>query len=211
MIDYVIITSGPTVEPIDPVRFISNFSSGKTGYYIAEEAKKRGIKNIIFITGPSVHIPEDVTVIKVNTAQEMREKVFKHYEKSDLVIMAAAVSDYTSAKIYPEKIKKKEDSILLKLIKNPDILKEMGKNKGKRILIGFAAETENIFENAQEKLNEKNLDMVVLNEISESNVAFNVDENQVYFITRAGIKVNKKMDKKEIAELLWDEIWGLAK
>ena len=210
MIKSVLITSGPTVEPIDPVRFISNYSSGKTGYFIAEEAKKRGIEKIVYITGPSNYIPDNVKVIKINTALEMREQVLKYYHDTDLVIMAAAVSDYTSAKIYPEKIKKKSGEITLKMIKNPDILQELGTKKKKQLLVGFAAETEDIFENAQTKLAKKKLDLLVLNEISETNKAFDVDENQVYFISSKGIKANKKMKKSEIAKILWDEILSIG-
>ncbi len=210
MIENVIITSGPTIEPIDPVRFLSNHSSGKTGFFIAEEAKKRGIKKIIYITGPSNYIPEDVELIKVKTALEMREQVLKYYKDIDLVIMAAAVSDYSSAKIYSEKIKKNKESLTLKLIKNPDILSELGKRKEKQLLVGFAAETENIFENGQLKLKKKNLDLLVLNEVSESNKAFDVDDNQVYFLSGEGIKANKRMDKSDIAKILWDEIYNIG-
>jgi len=209
MINSVLITSGPTVEPIDPVRFLSNRSSGKTGYFIAEEAKKRGVGKILYITGPSVYIPEGVELIRVGTALEMREQVFRYYQEMDLVIMAAAVSDYSSAKIYPEKIKKSKDKLILKLIKNPDILFELGQKKKNQILVGFAAETENMFENGQNKLKRKNLDLLVLNEISESNRAFDVDENRVYFISSTGIKANPKMDKSEVAAILWDEIESL--
>lgn len=209
MINSVLITSGPTQEPIDPVRFISNYSSGKTGFCIAEEAKKRGIGRIVYITGPSNHIPDGVDLVKVKTAMEMREQVLKYYHDIDLVIMAAAVSDYTSAKIYPDKIKKDQESMTLKLVKNPDILFELGAKKEKQILVGFAAETENIFENGQKKLKRKNLDLLVLNEISESNKAFDVDENQVYFISGKEIKANKRMMKSEIANILWEEILNL--
>lgn len=139
----------------------------------------------------------------------MREQVLKYYGDIDLVIMAAAVSDYTSAKIYPEKIKKSKDTMTLKLIKNPDILSELGERKKKQILVGFAAETENIFANGESKFKKKNLDLLVLNEISESNRAFDVDDNQVYFLSGKGIKANKRMDKSEIAEILWDEIFSI--
>ena len=211
MIDSVLITSGPTVEPIDPVRFLSNRSSGKTGFYIADEAKKRRISRVIFITGPSCHIPEGVEVVRVGTALEMREQVLRFYDGIDLVIMAAAVSDYSSAKIYPEKIKKGKESLTLKLVRNPDILLELGRRKKDQILVGFAAETENIIRNAQDKFKGKNLDLLVLNEISENNRAFDTDENQVYFISGKGIKANKTMKKPEIAKILWDEIMNLKK
>ncbi|MCK4890162.1 MAG: phosphopantothenoylcysteine decarboxylase [Candidatus Aminicenantes bacterium] len=209
MINSVLIASGPTIEPIDPVMFISNHSSGKTGYYIAEEAKKRDVERIIYITGPSNYIPDNVDVIKVKTAIEMREQVLKNYNDVDLVIMAAVVSDYASAKIYPEKIDKDQESITLKFIKNPDILSELGNKKKKQILIGFSVETENVFENGQKKLKKNNLDLLVLTEISESNKAFDVDDNQVYFLTGNGIKANKKMKKSDIAIILWDEILNL--
>ena len=209
MINSVLIASGPTIEPIDPVMFISNHSSGKTGYYIAEEAKKRDLERIIYITGPSNYIPDNVDIIKVKTAIEMREQVLKNYNDVDLVIMAAAVSDYTSAKIYPDKIDKDQESITLKFIKNPDILSELGNKKKKQILIGFSVETENVFENGQKKLKKNNLDLLVLTEISESNKAFDVDDNQVYFLTGNGIKANEKMKKSDIAIILWDEILNL--
>ncbi len=207
----IIITSGPTVEPIDPVRFLSNRSSGKTGFYIAEEAKKREIGDIIFITGPTRYIPDGIKVVNIETALEMKEKVLKYYGKSDIVIMAAAVSDFSSAKIYPEKIKKTRKDFILKLVKNPDILLELGEKKEKQILVGFAVETENMFENAQKKFGEKNLDLLVLNEISEKNRAFDVDDNQIYFISKSGIKKNERMKKWEIASILWDEIENIIK
>ncbi|MCK5221389.1 MAG: bifunctional 4'-phosphopantothenoylcysteine decarboxylase/phosphopantothenoylcysteine synthetase, partial [Candidatus Aminicenantes bacterium] len=157
----------------------------------------------------SNYIPDNVDVIKVKTAIEMREQVLKNYNDVDLVIMAAAVSDYTSAKIYPDKIDKDQESITLKFIKNPDILSELGNKKKKQILIGFSVETENVFENGQKKLKKNNLDLLVLTEISESNKAFDVDDNQVYFLTGNGIKANKKMKKSDIAIILWDEILNL--
>lgn len=207
----VMITSGPTLEPIDPVRFLSNRSSGKTGFYIAEEGKRRGFEEIIFITGPTGYLPEGMKVIRIESALEMREQALKYFERSDIIIMAAAVSDFSSAKIYPEKIKKTRENFNLKLVKNPDILMELGKRKKDKILIGFAAETENIFKNAQKKLEGKNLDLLVLNEISEKNPAFDVDENQVYFLSGSGIRKNQKMNKREIASVLWDEIEHIIK
>ena len=210
MIKNVIITSGPTIEPIDPVRFISNRSSGKTGFHIANEANARGIENINFITGPTSFIPEKVNVINVERAIEMREEVLKLYGDADVLIMAAAVSDYSSAKYYSEKLKKEQNKFNLKLVKNPDILLELGEKKEDQLLVGFAVETENIFENAQGKLVRKNLDLIVLNEVSEKNRAFDVDENQVYFITGKEMKKFEKMTKREIAVKLWDEIERLA-
>jgi len=209
MISNILITSGPTIEPIDPVRYISNYSSGKTGYYIAEEAKKRGIERIIYISGPSNYIPKGIDVVMIGTAMEMQEQVMKYFDEVDVVIMAAAVSDYAIHKIYPDKIKKGEDTLTLKLIKNPDILSGLGTKKKNQLLVGFAAETENIIANGNRKFKDKNLDLLVLNEISENNPAFNIDDNQVYFISDKGIKTNKKMKKWEIASVLWDEIQNL--
>jgi len=207
----IIITSGPTLEPIDPVRFISNRSSGKTGYHLALEAQKRGIGPIVFITGPTVFLPSQVELIQVETAQEMHAAIHKHYHQADVLIMAAAVGDYRSLKYYPEKLKKDSERITLELVKNPDILLELGQHKRKnQILVGFAAETEDIFVNAQKKLLKKNLDLLVLNEISESNPAFNSEENQVYLLTPGGIKKMDKMNKAHVAARIWDEIIVLA-
>jgi phosphopantothenoylcysteine decarboxylase/phosphopantothenate--cysteine ligase len=207
----IIITSGPTLEPIDPVRFISNHSSGKTGYHLAMEAKARGIGPIVFITGPTFFLPSGVNLIQVETAQEMHDAINEHFRQTDVVIMAAAVSDYRSLKYYPDKLKKNSEKIILELVKTPDILLELGQRKRKnQILVGFAAETEDIFVNAQKKLLNKNLDLLILNEISQSNPAFGQEENQVYLLRPDGIKKFEKMNKAHIAALIWDEILELA-
>ena len=122
MFKKVIITSGPTLEPIDPVRFISNRSSGKTGFHLAREAKGRGVGQIVFITGPTFFLPPGVDLIQVETAREMQAAINEHFSQADVVIMAAAVSDYRSAEYFPDKLKKNSDKITLELIKNPDIL-----------------------------------------------------------------------------------------
>jgi phosphopantothenoylcysteine decarboxylase/phosphopantothenate--cysteine ligase len=207
----IIITSGPTQEPIDPVRFISNRSSGKTGYHLATEAKARGIGPIVFITGPTFFLPCGVDVIQVETAQEIQAAVDEHFRQADVVIMAAAVSDYRSVKYYPDKLKKNSEKITLEFVKNPDILLELGRRKRKnQILVGFAAETEDIFVNAQKKLLSKNLDLLVLNEISQSNPAFGSEENQVYFMRPDAFKKIDKIGKAQVASLIWDEILFLA-
>jgi phosphopantothenoylcysteine decarboxylase/phosphopantothenate--cysteine ligase len=207
----IVITSGPTLEPIDPVRFISNRSSGKTGYHLAMEARVRGIGPITFITGPTFYLPAQVEVIQVETAQEMRAAVGCHFRQADVIIMAAAVSDYRSLKYYPEKLKKNNDSMTLELVKNPDILLEIGRRKRKnQILVGFAAESEDIFANAQKKLIAKNLDLLVLNEISEANPAFGCEENQVYLVRPDGVRKLDKMSKAHIAAVIWDDIVSLA-
>jgi phosphopantothenoylcysteine decarboxylase/phosphopantothenate--cysteine ligase len=207
----IIITSGPTLEPIDPVRFISNRSSGKTGYHLAMEARARDLGPVTFITGPTFYLPTQVEIIQVETAQEMRAAIGEHFRQADVLIMAAAVGDYRSLKYYPDKMKKNSERITLELVKNPDILLELGRHKRKgQILVGFAAETEDIFANAQKKLEAKNLDLLVLNEISEANPAFGCDENQVYLVRPDGVRRLDKQSKARIAALIWDDILGLA-
>ncbi|MCK5056090.1 MAG: hypothetical protein KAT34_05505 [Candidatus Aminicenantes bacterium] len=206
----VVITSGPTIEPIDPIRFISNRSSGKSGFHLADEAKRRGIPEIFFITGPSFYIPADVAVIKIETALEMRSHLLKHADQADVIIMAAAVGDYRISEYHKEKIKKSEESLTLQLTRNPDLLLELGRKKKKnQILVGYAAETRDIFENAKNKLEAKNLDLLILNKVSPENPAFQVDRNQVYFVTKEVIRGLPKMEKAEIAAHVWDEIYKI--
>lgn len=206
-----VITSGPTIEPIDPVRYLSNRSSGKTGYYIATEALKRDLDEVVFITGPTCLLPMDCRCIEIETAMEMRSKVMEHVSDADIIIMAAAVSDYRARRIRTQKIKKDAGDFQLALMKNPDILMEVGRKKREnQLLIGFAAETRHIFANSKRKLRKKNLDLLVLNQISESNPAFNVDTNQVYFMTPLNMEELPVLRKNEIAVKLWDkivEIW----
>ena len=206
----VIITSGPTQEPIDPVRFISNRSSGKTGFHLAMEAKKRGIERVVFVTGPTFFLPTGVELIQVETAQEMQAAILEHFTTAEVLIMAAAVSDYRSAGCFPEKLKKNSEKIILELVKNPDILLELGRRKEKnQILVGFAAETSNIMANAGKKFLDKKLDLLVLNEISPRNPAFGNEENEVYLLRAAGIKKIEKTGKAHIAAVIWDEIFNL--
>ncbi len=210
MIKRVIIGSGPTIEPIDPVRFISNRSSGKSGYYLAQEATRRNIDEIIFVTGPSRYIPEGVTVVNVETAQQMQASILAKYGKAGVVIMAAAVSDYRVANYQPQKIKKGEERLTLELERNPDILLGLGKQKKEsQVLVGYAAETHDIFANGRKKFERKNLDLLVLNEISPANPAFDVEENQVHFLTDDGYRQIPKMKKQELSALIWDEIFAI--
>ncbi len=207
MFKNVIITSGPTIEPIDPVRFISNRSSGKMGRALAEVGKKKGIENIYFISGPVCEYPQDVLLIKIETAIELQNEVLKHFDKADVIIMAAAVSDYRSEKYYTDKMKKSNEVIDFRLVKNPDILKELGeKKKEGQIIVGFAVETEDVLDNAVKKFKEKNLDLLVLNELSDKNPVFGSDYNQVFLINKRGIKNVKKSLKRDIAEIIWKEI-----
>lgn len=206
----VVITSGPTIEPIDPVRYISNRSSGRSGLHLANEAKKRGVGEIIFITGPTCFIPEDVTVVKIETALEMREALARYGPEADVIIKASAVSDYRVAEYSTQKIKKDRDSLVLKLVRNPDLLYELGQRKpAGQILVGYAAETHDIFENAKKKFQRKNLDLLVLNEVSYDNPAFDVAHNQAWFLTSDGFRKLEKMEKSDLAVHIWDEILKL--
>jgi phosphopantothenoylcysteine decarboxylase/phosphopantothenate--cysteine ligase len=211
MFNRVIIASGPTVEPIDPVRFISNRSSGKTGFHLAKEAKKRQIGEVVFITGPSCYRPDGVEVIPVETAEQMREAVWRYFDRADVTIMAAAVCDYRAARYYPQKIKKGVDKLVLELTKNPDILQELGQKKsGRQLLVGFAAETDRVLEHARQKFRQKNLDLLVLNRVSPENPAFGDVQNKVFLLTDEGSREVEKMEKQALAALIWDEIFDLA-
>lgn len=214
----VIICSGPTIEPIDPIRFISNRSSGRSGLKLVQKAVERGYSGIIFITGPTCSPYYDVanpaySVLPVETALQMKENVFRYSDDAEVIIMAAAVSDYRVANYSQEKIKKDQEVLTLQLVKNPDILFELGQRKRPdQILVGYAAETNDIFKNAQKKFIKKNLDLLVLNEISEKNPAFNVNHNQVYFLTAAGgFQIQPRMGKYELADRVWEEIEALAR
>jgi phosphopantothenoylcysteine decarboxylase/phosphopantothenate--cysteine ligase len=202
-----LVTAGPTREPIDPVRYISNPSSGKMGFAVAAAAEYRGAE-VTLITGPSSLLsPNNVRVIRVNTAQEMAQAVFDHIEYSDIVIKAAAVSDYRPANRSEQKIKKQADQLVLSLEKTRDILKEIGKNKNGKILVGFAAETEHLEQHAQQKLAEKNLDIIVANIVGYPESGFDADTNTVTLFFKDRVKENlPKMTKQEVANLLLDRI-----
>ena len=207
MFKRVIITSGPTIEPIDPVRFISNRSSGKSGFHLAEEAKKRGIPEIIFITGPTCYLPGGVSLVPVETALEMQAQLKRYSDDADVIIMSAAVGDYRPVEFSPQKIKKDHEHLTLSLVKNPDLLYELGQRKRPgQILVGYAAESHDIFRHAREKFMRKNLDLLVLNEISSENPAFGVEENQVYFFTGEGMRKLDKMEKSALAAQIWDAV-----
>jgi phosphopantothenoylcysteine decarboxylase/phosphopantothenate--cysteine ligase len=175
-----LVTAGPTQEPIDPVRFITNPSSGKMGYALAKVARRRGAE-VTLVAGPTIlSVPhKDIKVVSVRTAEEMRRAVLDHFDECSVVIKAAAVSDYRPKISSQRKLKKSETPTSLELERTVDILKEVGKRKGDRILIGFAAETENLISNAKEKLKEKNLDLIVVNDVSKAGAGFGVDTNQV--------------------------------
>ena len=203
----VLITAGPTREFLDPVRFLTNRSSGKMGYEIAEEACRRGAK-VILISGPT-HIfpPQRVEFRQVQTAQEMDKEVSKHYPQADAVVMAAAISDFKFARMLPQKIKKQEFEENVTLAPTQDILKKLGKKKGKKVLVGFAAETENVVDNALKKIREKNLDLIVANDVSAEGIGFESDLNQVSIIFPDGRTLRtKKRSKQEISQKVLDTI-----
>ncbi len=206
----VLITAGSTREFLDPVRFLSNRSSGKMGYEIAEEALRRGAK-VILISGPGSLIPPPGTeFIRIQTADEMEEEVLKHFHKVDIVIMAAAVSDFKFAERASQKIKKQSLLNEVKLTRTKDILEKLGKRKGNKILIGFAAETENIADNARKKMKQKNLDLIVTNDVSKEDIGFESDFNQVGIIFPNGRTIHtEKKSKFEISQIILDEIEGI--
>jgi len=204
----ILITAGPTHEPIDPVRFIGNRSSGKMGFALANAAALRGA-DVTLISGPvSLATPKNVKRIDVQTAEEMNKAVMANAKKQDVIIMSAAVADYSPASTSKEKIKKKSNELLLQLRSTPDILKTLGAKKTKKqILVGFALETTNELEHAKEKLKKKNLDLIVLNSTKDKGAAFGVDTNIVTLIDANGT-INKfpKMPKFDVAVEILDAI-----
>jgi phosphopantothenoylcysteine decarboxylase/phosphopantothenate--cysteine ligase len=209
----ILITGGPTQEPIDPVRFITNRSSGKMGYALAKVARRRGAE-VILVTGPtSLPIPRrDIEVVPVQTAEEMRKAVLTRIERCSVVIKAAAVSDFRPKVMSKQKMKKANASCSLELEKTEDILREIGKRKGNRVLIGFAAETENLIANARKKLTEKNLDLIVVNDVTKPGAGFGLDTNQVKILYLSGeVKDLPLMSKEEVSQLILDEVVKLLK
>jgi phosphopantothenoylcysteine decarboxylase/phosphopantothenate--cysteine ligase len=203
----IVVTAGRTEEPLDPVRYLSNRSSGKMGYAIAQEAYERGAK-VTLISGPSnLPTPSGLNFIPVRTAQEMLSAVRTALKKMDVLIMSAAVSDFSPMLFSKDKIKKGEEEIVLRLKPTVDILKEMGKKKNKKILVGFSLETEDEIKNAKKKLAEKNLDLIVANNPNVPGAGFEVDTNQVTLIDKRG-KVEKLplLSKKEVASKILDKV-----
>jgi len=183
----ILVTAGPTEEAIDPVRFLTNPSSGKMGYAIARAAAQRGAK-VTLISGPtSCAPPLDVALFRVRSAEEMRKAVMKAFPASTSVVMAAAVSDFAPASCAKQKVKKQDASLTVKLKTTPDILFELGQKKEHRVLIGFAAETQSLVKNARAKLEKKNLDLIVANDVSRKEIGFQSDSNQVKMIGKDGI------------------------
>ncbi|MBM2838376.1 MAG: coaBC [Deltaproteobacteria bacterium] len=206
----IVVTAGPTCEAIDPVRFIGNRSSGKMGYALAKMAVRRGAE-VTLISGPSSLVPpRGARFISVESAEEMRKAVTVKLKDATIVIMAAAVADYGPKKAASEKMKKGAGSISLALEKTEDILSEIGRKKGKRFIIGFAAETGNLLANARKKLKEKNLDLIVANNVKEPGAGFAVDTNIVTIIDNKGnLEALPKMSKDEVAWKVLDRVAAL--
>lgn len=205
----ILITAGPTYEKIDPVRFIGNFSSGRMGFALAEEAASRGAE-VVLISGPtqlSTH-KSGISRINVESAQEMYDACIVQSESADVIIMAAAVADYKVEETKPEKIKKNNDALTLKLVSTPDILHKLGqKKRDNQVIVGFALETENGIYNAQQKLAAKNLDLIVLNSPKEKGAGFNTLTNKITIIDKQGkLKHGKLKLKQEVASDILDAV-----
>jgi phosphopantothenoylcysteine decarboxylase/phosphopantothenate--cysteine ligase len=208
----VLVTAGPTQEPLDPVRYLSNRSSGKMGYALAQAAMDRGAR-VILVSGPvSLNPPAGVEVIHVRTAAEMRESVFANLEPATVIVKCAAVADFRPSTEAKQKIKKTSARVTLELDPTVDILAELGRKRGDRLLIGFAAETENLREEARRKLEVKNCDMVVGNLVGDSDSGFESDSNEVVLALRTGEFIPiERASKREIADRILDQILKLRR
>lgn len=206
----VIITAGPTIEPLDPVRYMTNFSSGKMGYALAREAKNRGA-NVTLISGPTnLDPPLGVKFIRVNTTREMLKSIENEFNDCDVLIKAAAPLDYRPEVVSDKKIKKDNDILELRFVKNPDIAKYFGSIKKDQIIVGFAAETDNIVENAKGKLKRKNFDFIVVNDISKEGAGFRTDTNIVSIIdNKENINRYPIMTKEELSKIILDKVLEL--
>ena len=205
--EVILITAGPTQEALDPVRFISNRSSGKMGYAIAAEAARRGA-TVILISGPvNISEPHNVRMIHVRTALEMRKAVMDNLADATIIVKNAAVADYYVPNIPRQKLKKTAARLSFELDPTPDILAEVGQKKGDRLLIGFAAETQNLVEEARRKMMSKNCDMLVANRVDREGLGFDADQNEVEMITRSGQPIHAgPANKSEIAARILDQI-----
>jgi phosphopantothenoylcysteine decarboxylase/phosphopantothenate--cysteine ligase len=208
----ILITAGPTEEPLDPVRFITNLSSGKMGYALARVARRRGAQ-VTLITGPTnLSLPSVENVINVRTAQEMYKAVIDNYKKSTVIIKAAAVADYRPKVFVREKIKKDDKPRSIELEINPDIIAEIGQNKKNIILVGFAMETKDLLANAREKLKKKNMDLIVANSLREEGAGFQTDTNKITILDReGGVQSLPVMTKIEAAEKILERVEALLK
>ncbi|MEA3424110.1 MAG: bifunctional phosphopantothenoylcysteine decarboxylase/phosphopantothenate--cysteine ligase CoaBC, partial [Bacillota bacterium] len=208
----ILITAGPTLERIDPVRYISNNSSGKMGYAIAKMARRYGA-NVMLISGPvELSPPFGVNVEHVETSQEMYEKVMDYFEWADVIVKSAAVLDYKPKQFANEKIKKTEAGLNIEFERTKDILFELGKIKGDKLLVGFAAETNEVLENAKDKLIRKNADLIVANDVSNPVIGFKSDKNEVYLVMKENqIEKIDIRSKEEIAKEIIKRIVDMLK
>ena len=209
----VLVTAGPTVERIDPVRYLTNDSSGKMGYALAEAAQKRGAE-VTLVSGPvALTPPAGVTVIPVTSTMSLYDAMMELCQKQDIIVQAAAPADYRVEHPADQKIKKDDgEPLVLTLVENPDIAKAVGqRKKAGQVLIGFAAETQNVLANAQKKLAKKNLDLIVANDVTAEGAGFGVDTNIVTLVTIEGGEALPKMTKREVADRIWDKALSLKK
>jgi phosphopantothenoylcysteine decarboxylase/phosphopantothenate--cysteine ligase len=210
--EVVLVTAGPTREPLDPVRYISNRSSGKMGYAVAEAASRRGAR-VILVSGPTaLPPPQGAEVVRVETAQQMRDAVLSHLEPVTVVIKAAAVADYRPKRVAARKIKKDETVPEITLESTPDILAEIGSRKGRRVLVGFAAETDDLVANARKKLQRKNLDLMVANDLRQPGAGFDLDTNVVKILdAQGGVEELPLQTKRSVADRILDRVVELLK
>ncbi|MBE8954247.1 MAG: bifunctional phosphopantothenoylcysteine decarboxylase/phosphopantothenate--cysteine ligase CoaBC [Quinella sp. 2Q5] len=203
----VLVTAGGTLEAIDPVRFIGNRSSGRMGFEVARSAQAAGAHVVLIVGNSALEPPSGVQVVKVESAIEMREAVLREFDSVDAVIMSAAVADYRVKNPAAQKIKKSADTLTLELVKNPDILRELGTLKKSQVLVGFAAETQNIVDYARKKLVEKNLDFIVANDVTADGAGFGVPTNIASVIHRGGHVENfPKMSKRGLADKIIERL-----
>jgi phosphopantothenoylcysteine decarboxylase / phosphopantothenate---cysteine ligase len=207
-----IVTAGGTQEPLDPVRYLGNRSSGRMGFAVAEALQEAGAETILIAAPTDLPTPPGVKRISVMTAQEMYNEVMREFPSVDIVIKAAAVADYRPKEISGQKIKKQGTSLTVELVPNPDILSELGKIKTKQVLVGFAAETENLIAHAQDKMRRKNVDMLVANDVTQPGAGFGSPTNIVSFLFPDGKRIDlPQMNKLEIARQLVQEVVGVLK
>ena len=203
----VLVSAGPTIAPIDPVRYITNRSTGKMGYAIAKEARDRGAE-VILVSGPTnLEPPKNVKIINIKTNEEMKKEILQNFKWADIVIKSAAVADYKPKEYSKEKIKKGEGDLNICLTRDNDILKFLGEIKTHQVLVGFAAESDNVLENAERKLKNKNLDFIVANDITSSDTGFGSEDNKVVILSKNNEKLElEKMGKKKVASNIFDMI-----
>jgi phosphopantothenoylcysteine decarboxylase/phosphopantothenate--cysteine ligase len=204
--DTVVVTAGPTVEDLDPVRFVSNRSSGKMGYRLAEAARDRGAR-VVLVSGPTaLPPPTGLEFVGVRSAEEMHAAVLARVDGATVLAMAAAVSDYRPARAFPQKLKKAEGALQVEMLRTPDILRAVGAAKGERFVIGFAAETENLVESARRKRLDKNADLIVANDVSKDGAVFGNDENAAILIDAKGETKVARTSKRALADRIWDRV-----